>query len=64
VVLDESVPVLRGKFGATQSVSVWDLVVGDIILLSTGARVPADCLVVESADLRVEEPSLDPSRPE
>ena len=64
MVLDEAVPVLRGKFGATQSVSVWDLVVGDIILLSTGARVPADCLVVESADLRVEEPSLDAHRPE
>jgi len=56
MIMDETVPVIRGKFGATQSVSVWELVVGDIILLSTGARVPADCLVVESADLRVEEP--------
>jgi len=48
---EQSVPVIRGKFGATQTVSVWDLVVGDVILLEAGARVPADCLVIESADL-------------
>jgi Ca2+-transporting ATPase len=48
---EQSAPVIRGKFGATQTVSVWDLVVGDVILLEAGARVPADCLVIESADL-------------
>lgn len=57
---DETVPVVRGKFGATQSVNVWDLVVGDIILLETGARVPADCLALEAADLQVnEQPDAD-----
>lgn len=55
LVKEESVPVIRGKFGATQTISVWDVVVGDVILLSAGARVPADCLVVEAADLEVEE---------
>lgn len=49
--LDMTVPVIRGKFGATQTVSVWDLVVGDIVLLEAGCRVPADCLIIESADL-------------
>lgn len=48
---EQSVPVIRGKFGATQTVSVWELVVGDVILLEAGARVPADCLVIDSADL-------------
>ena len=48
---EQSAPVIRGKFGATQTVSVWDLVVGDVVLLEAGARVPADCLVIESADL-------------
>jgi magnesium-transporting ATPase (P-type) len=47
------VPVVRGKQSATQSVSIWDLVVGDIILLETGSRVPADCLVLEGSDLKV-----------
>ena len=36
--------------------SVWDLVVGDVVLLAAGARVPADCLVIESADLQAEAP--------
>jgi P-type E1-E2 ATPase len=55
LISEESVAVIRGKFGATQSVSVWDLVVGDVILLETGARLPADCLVIESSDLQAEE---------
>jgi len=55
LIQEESIAVMRGKLGATQSVSVWDLVVGDVILLETGARLPADCLVIESADLEAEE---------
>jgi len=51
LIKEEEVTVIRGKFGATSSISVWDLVVGDVILLDTGARVPADCLIVESSDL-------------
>jgi len=37
------------------SVSVWDLVVGDVILLEAGSRIPADCLVIESSDAQVDE---------
>lgn len=51
-----TVPVIRGKFGNTMTVSVWDIVVGDIILLKAGDRVTADCLVIESADLVAEQP--------
>jgi magnesium-transporting ATPase (P-type) len=45
--------VIRGKFGAIQNESVWSLVVGDVILLSTGQRVPADCLILDASDLEV-----------
>jgi Ca2+-transporting ATPase len=55
LIQEESVAVIRGKFGATQSVSVWELVVGDVVLLEAGARLPADCLVIESADLHARE---------
>lgn len=55
LIKEEKIPVIRGKFGATHSRSVWDLVVGDVILLQSGDRVPADCLVLESSDLTVEE---------
>jgi P-type Ca2+ transporter type 2C len=34
------------------------LVVGDLVLLSTGDRIPADCRVVDSVELMVDESSL------
>jgi len=37
---------------------IWDLVVGDVIQLNTGDKVPADCLVITSANLIVNEPNL------
>lgn len=52
---EEHLPVLRGKRGSVQTISVWDLVVGDIIQLKPGDKIPADCLVVNSANLRVDE---------
>jgi len=55
LVKEESIAVIRGKYGATQSVSIFQLVVGDIILLETGARVPADCVIIESQDLTTDE---------
>lgn len=53
--MEEKVAVIRGKFGATQSISMWDLVVGDIVLLSQGSRAPADCIIIESSDLKIVE---------
>jgi Ca2+-transporting ATPase len=35
-----------------------ELVVGDLVLLSTGDRVPADCRVIDSVELRIDESSL------
>jgi Ca2+-transporting ATPase len=35
-----------------------DLVVGDLVLLATGDRVPADCRVVDSVELALDESSL------
>lgn len=53
--MEEAITVIRGKLGATEQVSIWSLVVGDIIMVSEGQRIPADCLVIESADLEVDE---------
>ena len=52
---NENIAVIRGKFGATQTINVYDLVVGDIILLETGCRVPADSLLIEGQDITVDE---------
>lgn len=45
---EEKVPVIRGKLGATQSISVWEVVVGDVVILETGTMVPADCLIIDA----------------
>ena len=52
---NEEISVVRGKFGATQSINVYKLVVGDIILLETGCRIPADSVLIEGQDITVDE---------
>ena len=51
----DSLPVIRGKFSVTQTVSVFDLVVGDVVILKAGNIVPADCVIIECNDLLVNE---------
>jgi magnesium-transporting ATPase (P-type) len=34
--INDMVTVTRGKFGATEQISMWDVVVGDIINVSQG----------------------------
>ncbi|MDR7438066.1 MAG: magnesium-translocating P-type ATPase [Armatimonadota bacterium] len=48
--------VLRG--GRQTEVAVDELVPGDVVLLSAGSRVPADCLLLAAQDLFVDEASL------
>ena len=50
------VDVVRG--GALEQREASELVPGDLILLEEGARVPADCRVLESAGLRVNNATL------
>jgi magnesium-transporting ATPase (P-type) len=37
LIKEDNVTVIRGKSGACSTISIWELVVGDIILLNTGA---------------------------
>jgi magnesium-transporting ATPase (P-type) len=45
---DDEVTVVRGKMGAMQKIDIWELVVGDVIMLDAGDKVPADCIIIES----------------
>jgi len=49
--LPQRVPVRRG--GAVQEIDAAELVPGDIVLLAEGAKVPADCRIIEAWGLRV-----------
>ena len=53
-IMKEQITVLRGQYGTTQSILVSDLVVGDIVLLQAGDRVPADCFLIEEMDMTVD----------
>lgn len=54
-----AVPNVRvRRHGTVEEVSARELVPGDIVLLEAGNRVPADCRLLESINLRVSEASL------
>jgi P-type Ca2+ transporter type 2C len=44
--------------GHEQKINAEDLVVGDIILIETGDKVPADCRIIENIHLQTQEASL------
>ena len=46
------------RAGHTQEIPAQELVPGDVILLEAGNALPADCRLVESANLRVQESVL------
>lgn len=52
---DENLPVLRGKSGSMQQVNIWELVVGDVVALKAGDRVPADCIIIDSVNVHTNE---------
>jgi P-type Ca2+ transporter type 2C len=54
-----AVPTVKVKrSGQIQEVSARALVAGDLVLLETGDLVPADCRLLESVNLRIQEASL------
>lgn len=46
---------MRGKFGAMQQLNIWELVVGDVVILHAGDKVPSDCIAIEAVNLEVQE---------
>jgi Ca2+-transporting ATPase len=44
--------------GITTTISSEDLVVGDIVIVESGKSVPADCCLISSTDLSVNESAL------
>jgi Ca2+ transporting ATPase len=55
---EDSCPVYRGSRGDTHTLSTEDLMVGDLIQLMEGNRVPADCILIDSTDFATDESPL------
>lgn len=53
--LKDNIPVRVRRDGRETLVSVYDLVVGDVVLVETGDIVPADGLLCEGGELKVDE---------
>lgn len=56
--MKDDIPVKVFRNGKVRLIGQKDLVVGDIVCIETGAKVPADGRLIESSDLRVDESSL------
>lgn len=54
-VKNQEVSVIRGQYGLSQPSKVNEIVVGDIILIETGMRVPADCVLIDGQDVTADE---------
>lgn len=52
---NEEVSVIRGQYGLSQPAKVFDVVVGDIIIVEAGSRVSADCILIDGMDITVDE---------
>lgn len=47
--------VYRGAYGTCISIPLRDLVVGDVIDVNQGDRVPADCILLDEMNITVDE---------
>ena len=52
---NEKVSVIRGQYGLSQESKVSDIVVGDVVLIEAGMRIPADCVLLDGQDITVDE---------
>jgi P-type E1-E2 ATPase len=52
------VPCYRGGKGHTVTLPVQNLVVGDIIKIEAGMKLPADAILVESTDVATDESAM------
>lgn len=57
---NDRINVFRGKKGVTCNLAYHELLVGDIVELEAGMRVPADCVLVESRDVMCDETFFEP----
>ena len=55
---EDWIPTKRGGEGNYSTLPIQELLVGDIIKLDAGMRIPTDCVLVESTDFATDESSL------
>ncbi|XP_027172385.1 putative calcium-transporting ATPase 13, plasma membrane-type [Coffea eugenioides] len=56
--ISSNIPVEVVRNGKRQQISIFEIVVGDVVYLKTGDQVPADGLFLEGHSLRIDESSM------
>jgi P-type E1-E2 ATPase len=54
----EKCAVFRGHDGLTQTLEISELVVGDIIKIEQGMKIPADCILLDGIDIACDESAM------
>lgn len=60
---EQEIAVVRGQYGLSMTVGIDELVVGDVIQIETGMRIPADCILFEGQDVACDETIYNEGRP-
>lgn len=47
--------MIRGNKGLSETCMASNLVVGDIITIEAGMRIPADCILIDGMDVKCDE---------
>ena len=55
---EDFVAVFRGNEGITQTIPFTELIVGDVIQIEQGMKVPGDCLLLTATDVSADEAAL------
>ena len=55
-----TVLVHRGAYGSVVEISIRDLVVGDVIAIQAGDRVPCDCLIIDETNITADQSMYNP----
>lgn len=53
-----TVAVFRGEDGSTHTISTTELVVGDLIKIESGMKIPADCILMAGTDVAADESAM------
>ncbi|CDW88443.1 calcium-translocating p-type pmca-type family protein [Stylonychia lemnae] len=53
-----TVAVYRGEDGSTHTISTTELVVGDLIKIESGMKIPADCILMAGTDVAADESAM------
>lgn len=55
---EDFIATFRGNEGLTKTLPVQELVVGDIIKIEAGMRIPSDCILIEGTDIATDESAM------